>query len=367
VPSPRLWPGTRPRGGPPGWGAPGPIPADDRKGNAFDDEDAPVCGACQNFNRGCGVYVELGALGLRRQHLGHSVLAVLDPQNTTDTGLLPPRAAPTVVDYNDISPNTNWGVKAAVGWRFNECNTLEVSGFYLPRNDSFTLAALPNRLDLPFAAFAPPFGFTGDNFQWLQADVVRASLQTTLGNAEVNYRWGSGAQLLLGVRYLDLQERLSIFTGDDDLTVLDVNGQPDPHLQATYSIRTHNRLVAPQLGFDWNTCLLGCFGIGFTAKGAWGPNFLTTDITLKRGDGFEGPAGHRSHTIFSHVYELNVYADWYLCDKVRLRGGYNALWALHVAEAVEQVNYDLSNPLGHTKDNGSIYYHGPSIELHLLF
>src|SRR5207253_1248996 len=84
---------------------------------------------------------------------------------------------------------------------------------------------------------AAPVGFEGDNGMWLQADVIKLRLQTALGSAEANYRcWlGTNADLswLIGIRYFDLYERFSLYSGDDDLTVLDVAGHPDPRRQAT--------------------------------------------------------------------------------------------------------------------------------------
>ncbi len=56
------------------------------------------------------------------------------------------------------------------------------------------------------------------------------------------------------------------------------NGQPDPTRVATYSVQTHNRLLAPQLGFEWDKSLTDWLALGVTAKGAWGePNFVELD------------------------------------------------------------------------------------------
>src|SRR5262249_44864200 len=127
---------------------------------------------------------------------------------------------------------------------------------------------------------------------------------------------------------------------------------------------------APQLGFENQLYLVPAFALGMSAKGAWGVNFVDSDVLLRRGDGFIGPAApaaHNSHTIFSHLYELSFYADWVFNEQLRLRGGINLLWAVHVAEASSQIDFDLTNKLGRQDFSGSIFYYGPMIELHFAF
>ena len=75
----------------------------------------------------------------------------------------------------------------------------------------------------------------------------------------------------------------------------------------------------------------------------------------------------RSTTTYGHLYEVGAFADWYLGDRICLRAGYNAMWVLHVQEAVDQVNFDLSQPLGPSRNNGNIFFHGPLVELRVVF
>jgi hypothetical protein len=292
---------------------------------------------------------------------------VRDPFNL-DTGFPPPRNAPLAQDFNDLEPNFAWGVRSTVGYFFG-CGAVELSGYYIFENDSSVQTSEIGRLDSFF--FNPPLGFEGDNGMWLQDDIVRTRLKTAVGSAEANFRWWWGnaynVSYTLGVRYLDLYERFSYFTGDDDLTVRDVNGNPDPTRQATYTSTAHNHIVAPQVGLEWNQPICEWLAFSVAAKGAWGVNFVDFDTRLKRGDGFVGFDGRSSDTTFSHLYELGVFADFRLMDNMRLRTGYNLLWAVDVAEAAEQYDYNLANHEGRRNEHGDIFYHGPSVELLLLF
>jgi Putative beta barrel porin-7 (BBP7) len=321
------------------------------------------------------LYGSLGYMGLLRQRLGHGAAAVIDnASGGVDTGNPPPPGAPLGPDFHDIHMRFNNGERVTLGFHCDG-QAFELSGFYLSQNSSAKMFANPGSLDSFFNVGgnfnAAPLGFEGDNGLWLQADVMRLRLQTAMGSAEANYRcWpsaDSSFSWLVGVRYLDLYERFSFYTGDDDLTVLGTNGLPDPTKQATYSVTAHNQIVAPQLGFEWNRPINCWLAFTMSAKGAWGANFLTVDVNLKRGDGFQGPHNGRSQTLFSQLYETGFFLDFCLCEKARLRAGYDLMWVADVAEALGQFDYDLSHTSGRTKNNQTIFYQGPVVELHFLF
>jgi hypothetical protein len=307
--------------------------------------------------------VGIGSTALRRQRLGHHPLAVLDPQDL-DTGVAPLPNSPLLEDTSSIAPQYVWGVKATLGYRWDN-QAIEVTGFYLPELSKSHTITNRGRIDLPF--FNPPLGFEGDNGLWLQADRNTIRQQSTLGNAECNYRFcpasGCGLDLLVGVRYLDLKERFGIFTDDDGLSI----PAGDINRAATYLVETHNRILAAQLGLDFEHPLLRWLAFGFSAKGAWGNNFLDQNVTLTRADGFTAPPGHFSHDFFSHIYETGFYLDWFLNDRVRIRTGYNALWVVNVAQASNEIDFNLANRTGLHNDSSTIFYHGPVFEIHLLF
>jgi hypothetical protein len=327
----------------------------------------------------CSVYFHVGAQSLQRQNMGHRVIALTDvpgpntqngrPGPGLDTGLVPSFISPVAVDTNNVSQNFQWGVRATVGY-LDGNNAIELTGFYLPQNASTQDVINPGRLSAYF--FNPPINFEGNNGLWLQADHIQTRLQTQLGNAELNYRcWNSAVtciEPILGVRYFDLSERLGIFTDDDGILVRDIFGNPDPVRQATYLISSHSHIVAPQLGFEFNYPVLSCLTLGCTGKGAWGANFVNVGKRLTRGDGTVGFNGSTSDTIFSQMYEINAFLDLSLFERVRVRGGYTAMWVVDVPDAARQVTFDLANQFtGKTNNNGSIFYHGPMVELQILF
>jgi hypothetical protein len=268
----------------------------------------------------------------------------------------------------------NHGVRATLGYHWDS-HALEVGGFYLSQSSSAKLVANPGHLDSFFTINGNfnnrPLGFEGNNGLWLQADLMRIRLQTAVGSGEVNWRWwpeqNSTFNVALGVRYVDFYERFSFFTDDDGLTVRDIFGNPNPRLQATYATTAHNRIAAPQFGLEWNQPISCWLAFTMAAKGAWGANFLDVDVNLKRGDGFQRPTGHRSDTIFSHLYEAGFFLDFGLLERMRVRAGYNLLWLVDVAEAVDQLDFNLANRTGRVNNHGSAFFHGPSVEFQFLF
>ena len=244
-----------------------------------------------------------------------------------------------------------------------------MSGFYIFQNNSTASIQAPGRIDSFFGN--PPLGFEGDNGLWLQADRMSTSFSSTLWNAEANYRYTdaavTGAELIAGVRYLDLDERLSSVTDDDGFQFPMINGQSDPARVATYSVRTHNHLVAPQLGFEWDKELAHWLTLGVAGKGAWGANFVTLDRSLVRGDGFVGFNNSKSETQFSQMYEIHAFVDFHLLERLNLRMGYNTMWFLNMANVVDQYDFNLQNTGNVNNRDGSIFFHGPMAELQFLF
>jgi len=353
---------------PPGGKKPDPSPfslPNDGSANAFGtDEPENPC-----VNDGC--YVSVGWMMMQRERLGNGVIAVRDPGSNfpgipfnVDTGFQPPPGSPTLLNFNDISMNWNQGVRASIGWR-EGYNAFELTGFYLSQTESSQAVRLPGQLDLPFNAFPTPLGFQGDNFLWLQADQAAASSTTALGSVEANYRhvYCRGFEWLIGLRYVDLTERFSIYTDDDSLVA-----QPTNLTQiATYSIQEHSRMALGQLGFEWECPLLSWCSVGCTGKGAWGANFLQRNIRLERGDGLVAFDTHTSGTQFSHLYDFTAWGTLRVAERIRLRAGYQLLWLVNVPEAHQQVDFNLGNPQGQNSPNGSIFYHGPMVELQIVF
>ncbi len=326
---------------------------------------------CENFPPEDACFFHFGMQGLLRQKLGKGAVAILDPQNL-DTGDFPPPGSPVGQRFIDITPNMAYGFRGTVGLLWGS-ESFEVTGFYLFNRQSSTDLTQQGQLDVPFAGNPRiPLGFEGDNNLWLQADRVRTTMSTTLWNAEANYRWSNpgfvDCDLLFGVRYMEFKDGLRIYTGDDDVTFLDINGRPDPTRQATYSVLTWNRILAPQLGFDM-TCTPCCWlTLGASAKGAWGVDFNSTQFALTRGDGLEAFNIHRpGPTVFTHLYELNAFVEVHVTERCRIHGGYTALWLVDLPLAQDQLNFDLTAPLGKKDTHGSTFFHGPMVELQFLF
>lgn len=343
--------------------SPNSLPADIP--NAWDEEccASPAC------------YLQLGYFALMREKLNRRPVVLPDNLNNgIDTGNLPDLTVAPIGDFHDISPRLSSGVRATVGVHWDSY-ALEASGWYVGQTEASRLYANPGRLTTFFNENGNinnfPLGFEGDSGMWLQDDIIRTSLKTAMANGELNFRWWpqvcGEVNLLTGVRYLDLYERVGIFTGDDDLTNLDVNGRPNPVLQADYLATAHNRILGGQLGVEWNKPI--CCWLAFTMdiKGAWGVNFLDVDTALKRGDGLVGQTGHYSTTNFSHLYEAGFFFNFCLCDNVHVKAGYNLLWILDITEASDVVDFNLANVNGRHDPHGSAMYHGPQVEFQFLF
>jgi hypothetical protein len=109
--------------------------------------------------------------------------------------------------------------------------------------------------------------------------------------------------------------------------------------------------------------LVPSFGVGAYVKGAWGVNFLDSQVALSRGDGLVGFSNTRSREGFASVYEVGIMADWQIIRNFHFRGGYTALWLIDVAEAESQVSFNLADTTGRAVNNGHVFFQGPTLQL----
>src|SRR5262249_19543927 len=189
-------------------------------------------------------------------------------------------------------------------------------------------------------------------------------------------RWNAGidgAELILGVRYVHHRESLDIFTDDDGLTFRDLDGNPDPRRQATFTSQVRNNIVAPQVGFEYSTqlpscgCLLKSLWFGASGKAGVGANFVEFRQRLVRGDGFRGFDTRSNTTGLGQVYDVGAFVDVQLLERCRFRAGYNAIWLVDVATSNDQIDFNLAFPGNVRSKQGSVLYHGRSFELQFLF
>ena len=304
----------------------------------------------------------------KRQDPGGGVIAVQDPQDL-DTGTPPPAGAPVLQRFDSIDPGYNAGITATLGTLWNGNESLEATVFYTFQGRQTNSITDPGRIDSFF--FNPPLGFEGDNGMFLQDDRLSTTLTSQLWGAEVNYRYAdpalSEAELILGVRYLDLFEKLGSTFDDDGISFPMSNGLPDPTRIATYDVQTENRFVGPQLGFEWGHRVGRFLTMGVTAKAALGADFAQLNRSLTRGDGYVGFDGDRGTVQFSAVSEGGAFIDFHVLERFRIRLAYNALWFTNMANVVDQYDFNLQNTNQFDKRNGSVLFHGPLLEFQFLF
>jgi hypothetical protein len=330
--------------------------------NAF-GEDGPC--------HGHGLAIQFGGIGLQRQGLGNRLLGFLDPgvningvQTFANTGILPPPGSQPILSSQDINPDMQIGVRGALVWREPEW-AFEVCGFYVPDTTAVHTAVIPARIDLGFNYFPTPIGFTPGNGLWLQDDLAQLRFTTQLWDVEANFCWCTAKyfQWLLGVRYVDYRESLELLT----MQTIARTGVYDPNTTAELNWQTRSQIVAAQIGFEAEKPLTEYFGFGASAKAGIGPNFAEYNHTLTRGDGFQGPAIHTNETQVSEVFELTLYLDFTLSEQWRIRAGYQGLWLVDVPLASSQVQFNLNDVAVPLNRTGSVFYHGPLLELQYVF
>jgi hypothetical protein len=309
---------------------------------------------CEEFAGDCHWYFAAGAQWLQRQKLGGGVVAVNDPDRSI------------ALEFNNLTQTMNGGVRGTVGYMSGDC-ALEYTGFYIPTENKTVGTVRTGLLDALFMN-PPPQLQDSNGSMFFQGQRVSETFGSSFWNNEANVRrWNcglQGADLIAGVRYVQEDETLSIDTEPNRDRFLAIRS-------ITSKVDTRNRLLTLQLGCEYE-CTIPCtpVSLGFSCKGAWGANFLETTNSLLRGDGLQVFNVNHADTVFTQIYDLGVFVDVQLLERLRLRGGYNTLWLLGVATAVDQLDFNLrgvSRAPQLFNTNGSIFWHGPMVELEFLF
>jgi len=310
-------------------------------------------------------YGSVGARALKRQNPGSFGSAY---QGDSGGSLVPDIGSfSEVQNFNQLTPAMGWGPTVTLGFLENN-QMFEFYGFYLPQNSKEISNTSPGFLSSPFGksplpAYAPP-GFAG---LWTDANTITTSLNSAIGNAELIYRYASPAikdvEFLVGVRYFDILENM-VYTTSKEAGIIPAGTRST--LVANYNARAHNHILGLQAGGEYNLSVFKHLGIGMMSKGSAGVNWWNSQVSLVRGDGLQGFSGSQSGATFASILEMGFYADILMLERARFRAGYNILWALGVAEASSQYDYNLRNTTG-SRDIGSTFYQGPTLELQFLF
>ncbi len=306
-------------------------------------------------------YVNFGTMAYMRERPGHGVIA-------TDAD------GRVSLDTNDIRPGYQWGGRLTVGYLCDDA-AIEATAFYIPQSQAPSAGTLDVGRNNLFFTNPPPLFQRGDGSSFFQnTDAVTISLQTTLVDGELNYRWFSraftGFEGILGFRFLDIQERARIIVNDQVATQFPgglPGGQPDLSLIGTYQNRVNNHLLLGQGGFDWSCPLKPWLMISTMFRLGVGADDVDQTTRLFREDGPTAFNIKSNHWTASAMTEFGLYFDFLALDRVRLRAGWQFLWVWHVDEAFQRVGYNLAVQPAPGGDGGSIFYQGPVIEMQLLF
>jgi hypothetical protein len=291
------------------------------------------------------------------------VLAVKDTVGFDD-GLPPEPGSQPILDFADVKPDLASGGRLTVGL-YADSLCFEVGGMFIPKRRDTHTVTMPGSISSFF--INPPLGFEGTNPDlWDNADIMSLTLEDSLATGELNVRYflkgdDVGAELFLGLLYVELREQLEIFTDDDSLQFA-----PDPLSVATYTSAVRNHMLGLHAGASMHGWVCDWLALSWDVRGAWLANYTNMEIDLVRGDGFVGIDDGDNKWGFTQIYEGGVFVDL-TSSRCRVRLGYQCMVFWHVATAQDQIDFDLNNWSGKGDMRGTIFFHGPTALLEIVF
>ncbi|MEI8374514.1 MAG: Lpg1974 family pore-forming outer membrane protein [Planctomycetota bacterium] len=283
-------------------------------------------------------YATADALFLKLDQGTRQAMPVVINQDTGETAL-----TTHDLDYNMVA-----GPRLAFGYRLNECGTIEASYFGLHHWDATAEVTGNNNLrlpgDLPLATL-----------DFFDADHMRLDYSSELNNVEINYYRRTGFEnlsLLVGFRYLNLNETFNIHSNDVD------TGGSD------YNIRATNNLFGAQFGGRWQKDW-DRLGLDFVGKAGIFGNSAKQHTFV--GD-FDNTYVMRDSTTTganaAFIGELGFNGSYRLTQALCVRAGYNLIWIEGLARAMDQLDFTDTPTSGTTLVIGKgAFLHGGNVGL----
>lgn len=301
-----------------------------------------------------------------------------DPASSTAGFLSDPSTRVLFGDRN-IGYGTFAGARFAIGrWLDDDSITgIEFTGFYLqPRATSFQAAS--DATGLPILAMLSAIPEGGERALYIASQVrnVHGSINVTTSSqllgGELNGVFNAWRmqddvlELLVGFRYLDLQENLQT-SAFSSVIGIDFSGLGND------SFNTRNHFYGAQVGARWtggsgrlSTTVTGLVGLGATnqvvAVGGT-TTFSGTAVPLPAaapGFLYSQPTniGQVRHTAFSAVPQVQIKLGYDLLRNVRLTLGYDFLCWTNVVRASQQID-----PVVNTTQAGPEFYSDGQLKL----
>lgn len=285
-----------------------------------------------------------------------------------------------------LDANTHLGVEATGFYLFEQTASFSIGSqagqagaFFIPFSDAGTTFAIgpPNALTF--------FNFTGEDALLLSGGVlsgqVTISSSTQLWGTDVNMLFkvrdcpGLSLTVLVGGRYLDLQEQLDI-TYSNSSVLPPAAGQ---FLNASDSFHTQNQFMGGQIGLRGegrygilNATLTGKFAVGNMRETVDISGATALGSTFRAFNGLPGTAtnsvggvftqvsnvGQYTRDRFAIVPEVNAQVGVDVCANFRVFAGYDFLYADEVVRPGDQVdrrinfNQRVGTPVGAAAPNG---------------
>lgn len=339
-------------GPPPGWrNAHGGFPS---YGDPCSDASCPCHhgGVCRTHLNSCAPvwYARAEAVWLSRNDQPTRNLTVFDDDGND------PLEDRIVLSTADLDPSAAVGTRITIGRYLSERTSLE--GQFYGLHDWDDRVATPlDESNQPYNAW---FGDDDESSFAIGAFSASAqhevSFESDFNSAEFGIRrWmRSDTSVLLGLRYMSVDERLTFLSRDD--------GPSDPSAIGLYDIKTDNNMFGVQIGtefvrqFGWHWLYFNA-----EAKGGVYLNKATHDsqffVSIPSAD---SDSTSEDNLGLARNAEFSIGLTAQLTEHFSLRGGYTVNYINGVAVAADQI--DLTphriNSREYINDEGTVIYHG---------
>lgn len=273
-----------------------------------------------------------------------------------------------VIDADDLDSQMEIGAKFTIGQHLGPEQQWEVSGWWVSDMGRSRELAGPFNVSMP--VYNHPFSFDdfATNVSYLDIDyltdvagvegIKRTWLSSPCTSLPCTQPLRIGTEI--GLRYLNVDEEFSIYSQYGPAPA--AGGFQD----FDYMTDTDNHIIAGMFGLvtAWDVCP------GVRIEGlirySSGLNIIETHARLKERTGNVAFSKERDDVEWSHIIETGITGTWRFHEHMAVRAGYQMLYLVGYAGAVDQFAFNLAKP-GQYDDDNSIILHGPMLGFELTW
>ncbi len=272
------------------------------------------------------------------------------------------------IGSSELDSQVEIGARFTIGKYAGPGQEYEVSGWWVSDMGRSRQLAGPFNVNMPVGNHPFSFDDFATNVSYLDVDYltdvagVEGIKRTWLNHTCTSVPCSHPLRLAteVGMRYLNVDEDFSIYSQYGPAPA--ASGFQD----FDYVTSTDNHIIAGLFGLVGAWDVLPGLRIDGLLRFSSGLNIIETNVLLRERTGNVAFKKERDDVEWSYIIETGIMGTWQFHEHLAVRAGYQMLYLVGYAGAMDQFDFNLAKP-GKYDDDNSLILHGPVLGFEIVW